>query len=188
MHVATYVVRYRWIDRQTDSNAGFVKLRSRCMHVSMCVEALMRVSRSLKVDACKAHISTCVRALTSRATHVESLFSQNCNIFSVSSIFKYNPGEINLLFLSNFYPVILLSTRAKGKRRIICSIRFGHSLWSANQLPTQGVKEWQLVPHAKKIRLGIVCLTLRRKIRLCEVCMKTEARFWLTFIEYRVVR
>ena len=29
------------------------------------------------------------------ATHVEDFFVPNCNIFSVLSIFKYNPGKTN---------------------------------------------------------------------------------------------
>ena len=46
-------------------------------------------------------------ALERRATHVENILFQNCDIFSVLSIFKYNPGETNnLLLLNNFYPVI----------------------------------------------------------------------------------
>ena len=68
-------------------------------------------------NKCKA------RRLTFRATHVENLLSQNCNIFSVSSVFKYIPRAkqiINLSLLNHFYPVIsVTSTSLKRKRRII---------------------------------------------------------------------
>ena len=32
--------------------------------------------------------------------HVENSLSQNCNIFSVSSVFKYNPGETSNKFIT----------------------------------------------------------------------------------------
>ncbi|CAD1481295.1 unnamed protein product, partial [Heterotrigona itama] len=44
---------------------------------------------------------------------------------------------INLLLLSNnFYPVIYYTDEFQKKATNYC-IRFGHSLWSANQLPAQ---------------------------------------------------
>ncbi|KOX78279.1 hypothetical protein WN51_07685 [Melipona quadrifasciata] len=43
------------------------------------------------------------------------------------------PGFENQFLSSDIIP-----TRSKRKRRIIRSIRLGHSLWSANQLPAQG--------------------------------------------------
>ena len=62
------------------------------------------------------------------ATHIENILSQNCNIFSVLSIFKYNTGKTNdkfislflsLLLLNHFYPVISHRRVSKRKRRII---------------------------------------------------------------------
>ncbi|CAD1471375.1 unnamed protein product, partial [Heterotrigona itama] len=48
---------------------------------------------------------------------------------------------INLLFLSNnFYPYRYHTNEFK-KKATSYSMRFGHSLWSANQLPTQGAKQ-----------------------------------------------
>ena len=46
--------------------------------------------------------------LTSCAGNVENILFQNCNIFSVLSVFKYNPGKqiINLSLLNNFYPTL----------------------------------------------------------------------------------
>ena len=65
-------------------------------------------------------------------------FVPNCNILSVLSILKCNPGKMtSLLSLRNFdlaIPYHRHELKRKRKRRIIC-IRFGHSLWSANQLP-----------------------------------------------------
>ena len=52
--------------------------------------------------------------------HAKSFFSQNNNVFSVLSIFKYNPGKINnqfitsQLFLSSDVP-----TSPKRKLRIV---------------------------------------------------------------------
>ena len=44
----------------------------------------------------------------------------------------------NLLPLDNFYPVTLCRRVRKKKKATNYCIRFGHSLRSANQLPTQG--------------------------------------------------
>ena len=78
-----------------------------------------------------------------RATHVENFWFQNCNISSVLSVFKYNPGKTNsklicnLLsnLLSNFL-VLIINTSIINTKKLL-RIRFGHSLWSANQLPAQ---------------------------------------------------
>ena len=48
---------------------------------------------------------------------------------------------ISLLFLNNFYGVTLYRRVQKKKKARNYCIRFGHSLWSANQLPAQGVKD-----------------------------------------------
>ena len=61
-----------------------------------------------------------------------AIFSQ----FSICLSITQAKQIINLLLLNNFYPVI--STSSKRKRRIIVQ-QFGHSLWSAYQLPAQGV-------------------------------------------------
>ena len=47
---------------------------------------------------------------------------------------------INLLLLNNFYPVISYQRLQKEKKATKYCTRFGHSLWSANQLPAQGVE------------------------------------------------
>ena len=63
---------------------------------------------------------------------------QSGNIFSVLSMFQCEnqaKRKISLLLLNNFYPV----TQEEKKATNYC-IRFGHSLWSANQLPPQVVK------------------------------------------------
>ncbi|CAD1469708.1 unnamed protein product, partial [Heterotrigona itama] len=69
--------------------------------------------------------------------NVENFLSQNYNISSVLNMTQ-TKQIIDLLLLSNnFYPMI--SYRFKKKKVNYCT-RFGHSLWSANQLPAQGVK------------------------------------------------
>ena len=73
-------------------------------------------------------------------------FVPNCNIFSVLSIFKRNKPRqnkimISLLLLNNFYRAISYRRVQKKKKATNYCIRFGHSLWSANQLPAQGVKD-----------------------------------------------
>ena len=40
-------------------------------------------------------------ALERRATHVDNSLPQNCNIFSVLSIFKYNPGKTGNKFITS---------------------------------------------------------------------------------------
>ena len=48
---------------------------------------------------------------------------------------------ISLLPLNNFYPVISSYRRVQEKKKATnYCIRFGHSLWSANQLPAQRVE------------------------------------------------
>ena len=93
-------------------------------------------------------------------------FAPNCNIFSVLSIFECNPGKTNdkfiismisslLLYIIYYYKFIISITSlllfnhfypAMSYRRIqkkekatnyFCTRVFGHSLWSANQLPAQ---------------------------------------------------
>ena len=67
---------------------------------------------------------------------------KNCNIFSVLVIFKcitqIKQMITSLLLLNNFYLVMYRRVQKKKKATNYC-IRFGHSLWSANQLPAQGV-------------------------------------------------
>ena len=46
---------------------------------------------------------------------------------------------INLLLLNNFYSVISYQRAQKESDELLYK-RFGHSLWSVNQLPAQGVK------------------------------------------------
>ena len=64
--------------------------------------------------------------------------SQNCNIFSVLSILKYSQQIIILLLVNNFYPVRIIPTSSKRKRRIVL-----YTVWSLvmvrNQLPAQVV-------------------------------------------------
>ena len=50
---------------------------------------------------------------------------------------------INLSLLNNFYPVISYRRVQKEKNATNYCIRFGHSLWSANQLPAQGINKQQ---------------------------------------------
>ena len=82
-------------------------------------------------------------ALERLATHVENFFSQDSNIFAVSSIFKCNPGETNtisLLLLNHFYSSGISHRRVrKGKgsdelllwsaRPIASAKGFKHFLW-----------------------------------------------------------
>ena len=61
---------------------------------------------------------------------------KNCNIFSVSSVFKRNPGKINDESVS-IQGCHTDEFQRKRKRRIIVH-GLGHSLWSAkNRLPAQ---------------------------------------------------
>ena len=57
-------------------------------------------------------------------------FSQNCNIFSVLSIFKYSTGKANSKFITSIISQRHTETSPRRKRRIIV-YGFGHSLWSA---------------------------------------------------------
>ena len=59
------------------------------------------------------------------ATHFENFSSENCNIFSVLSIFKYNPGEA--------ISMISITRRRVQKEsdELLYTVVFGHSLWSA---------------------------------------------------------
>ena len=62
--------------------------------------------------------------------------AQNCNIFSVLSIFKYNPGKANnnLLLLNNFYSVMYRCIHKEDKLL--------YTVWSlVVQLLVQEVKE-----------------------------------------------
>ena len=53
----------------------------------------------------------------------------------------YNPGrKISLLLLNHFYPAAEPYRRVQKEKAATCCIRFGRSLWSANQLPARGVK------------------------------------------------
>ena len=59
-----------------------------------------------------------------------NFLSQNCNIFSVLSISKYNLGKTNK-FIN--YQSFLSSNHTDmfKKKATNCCVRFGHSLWSA---------------------------------------------------------
>ena len=75
--------------------------------------------------------------------------AENCNISSVLSILKYNPGKTNnklllitYYFLIYYFLVISIQWyKYEFKRETNCCIRFGHSLWSANLL------RWNDVPR-----------------------------------------
>ena len=72
----------------------------------------------------------------------ENLLSQSCDILSVLSVFKYNPGETNnkfvKLLLNNFYPVMSCRRVQKESDELLCTV------WSLvmvrNRLPAQVVK------------------------------------------------
>ena len=69
-------------------------------------------------------------------THVENLLSQDCNIFSVLSMFKCNPGKIDNKFVH--FSVISVD-EFKEKTNLLC-IEFGRSLWSAISCQRKTVK------------------------------------------------
>ena len=48
---------------------------------------------------------------------------------------------ISLLLLNNFYPVTSYRRVLKKMKATNYCVRFGHSLWSANQLPAQVVND-----------------------------------------------
>ena len=54
---------------------------------------------------------------------------------------------MSLLLVNNFYPMISHRRVQRKKKATNYCIRFGHSLWSANQLPAQGVKSELFVIH-----------------------------------------
>ena len=69
-----------------------------------------------------------------RKVNWTSCCNANCNIFSVLSILKCNPGKTNiisLLLFNHFYPVISHRRVQKEKKATNC-IRLGRSLWSAS--------------------------------------------------------
>ena len=84
---------------------------------------------------------------------------------------------INLLLLGNFYPVTSLSTRSARKRRIICSVRLGRSLWSANQLPAQGVNTSD---ENSMLRSFVVSALTPRYI--CMMLSASHKRIYLIFV------
>ena len=96
-------------------------------------------------------------ALEWRATQCWEFFIRKIAIFSQFQVYlniTQAKQIVNLLLLSNnFYPVISYRSDIK-KRRIICCIRFRHSLWSANQLPTQGIKH-VLTLYVKNLRSSL---------------------------------
>ena len=78
-----------------------------------------------------------------RVTHVENFLSQIATFSQVTSLYL-NVTEVKQMisyFYNNFYPVMSYRRVQKKKKATDYCIRFGHSLWSANQLPAQGVKK-----------------------------------------------
>ncbi|CAD1480294.1 unnamed protein product, partial [Heterotrigona itama] len=57
-----------------------------------------------------------------------------------SNISQKTKQIMNLLLVNNFYPVISYR-RVEKESDVYYCIRFGHSLWSANQLSAQGTKQ-----------------------------------------------
>ena len=71
------------------------------------------------------------------------------SIFSVLSIFKCNPGKTNDNF-NNFYPVISYRRVQKEKKATNYCIRYGHSLWSANQVASaRGQKIFSIISNVR---------------------------------------
>ena len=68
---------------------------------------------------------------------------------------------ISSLLLNRFYPVMSYRRVRKERRATNYRVRFGHSLWSANRLPAQGV--------VKEESRGDELITKRHK---CVVCRK----------------
>ena len=91
-----------------------------------------------KITRCKSNNFTSYAGMT----HVKNFLSQNCYIFSVSSIFMYITQAkqiINLLLLSNFHLVISYRRVQKESNELLYE-----TVWSLvmvrNQLPAQVVK------------------------------------------------
>ena len=74
--------------------------------------------------------------------HVENFLSQNCNIFSISSIFKYNPGKANNKFITSrsFLSSDIIPTSSKGKESDESLHTVRSLVMVRNQLPAQVVK------------------------------------------------
>ena len=81
-------------------------------------------------------VRTCSVCLTSCAgmtchAQIENLLSQNCNILSVSSTFKYNPGKTNNKFVSFLSSDVDTDELKKESDESLCTIwvaRYGPQL------------------------------------------------------------
>ena len=84
--------------------------------------------------------STSCAAMTCHARC--EFFATNCNILSVSFIFKCNPGKqiINLLLFNNFCPAMSYRRAQKKRKATNYCVRLGHSLWSAISCQRRAVK------------------------------------------------
>ena len=73
----------------------FVRLNSKLKNSELAY-IYFNITYSLPEILSWTHLKEFIlKILTSCATHVENFLSQNCNIFSVLSIFKYNPKRQN---------------------------------------------------------------------------------------------
>ena len=87
-----------------------------------------------------------VRESVATATWLTSLmlriFCPKIAVFSQFQVYlKITQAKrvTDLLRLNNFYPVMSYRRVRMKKKATNCCVRFGHSLWSANQLPAQVV-------------------------------------------------
>ena len=90
--------------------------------------------RRNKIKKIKISVFSCLTKFNLLA-HVENFLSQNCNIFSVSSIFKYiiQAKQItNLsLLLGNYLSSDISYRRVQKESDELLYTVCGHSLWSA---------------------------------------------------------
>ena len=78
------------------------------------------------------------------------IFGKIAIVFSVLIILKYNPGKRNNKFITSWYISIQWYADEFKKKTNYC-IRFGHSLWSADQLLAQEVRHDQTL-HSQWFR------------------------------------
>ena len=72
----------------------------RSIVVNSFLEYCQRLSYPFPLSVYLVSILDGLTSCAEMNAHVENFLSQNCNIFSVSSIFNYNPGETNNKFIT----------------------------------------------------------------------------------------
>ena len=99
-------------------------------------------NKSFENGKTKRNITSCA-GMTRHARR--GFFVTNCDIFSVSSMFKcvtQAKQMTSLLLLNHFYPAMSYRRVREERKATNSCIRFGRSLWSANQFKSRAKKAY----------------------------------------------